>query len=332
MPLQLPETPLDTTFRNYSEQQAFDYAKGRLGYSKTLIDFILNYHHSTGGQNGTLLDIGCGPGTATHILAPHFDVAYGVDPGESMITTATDLGGQTHAGNPIIYKLSTAENIDKIESIPQSSVDMITAATAVRNSPPHDSRIDFDSSQAHWFDMPRFWSAAARVLKPGGTVAIWTTFRKPVVSNGESKLQLVFEEFRESLSPYTSAGTRLTQDGYVDLVMPWDNSATAQFYDRQNSARHELSAADGFFPGSAMEKPSNGSLQTQLQRFERLVSTFGTVDRWRKANPELVGTKEDCINMLVEKVRKVADESGGQIDMSVLAGEMAVALIFVKGQ
>ncbi|KAM0192374.1 hypothetical protein ACHAPI_008321 [Fusarium lateritium] len=315
MPLQLPETPLDTTFRNYSKQQASDYAKGRLGYSKALVDFILKYHHSTGGQNGNLLDVGCGPGTATQMLAPHFAVAYGVDPGESMITTATDLGGQTRAGDPIIYKLSTAENIDKIESIPQSSVDMITAATA-----------------AHWFDIPRFWSAAARVLKPGGTVAIWTTFRKPVTSSGESKLQLVFEEFRESLSPYTSAGTRLTQDGYVDLVMPWGNPVTAQLYDGQKSARHELSAADGFFPGSAMEKPSNGSLQTQLQRFERLVSTFGTVDRWRKANPELVGTKEDCVNILMEKVRKVADESGGQIDMSVLAGEMAVALILVKRQ
>jgi hypothetical protein len=98
-----------------------------------------------------------------------------------------------------------------------------------------------------------------------------------VTSNGESKLQLVFEEFRNGLAPYTSAGTRLTQDGYVDIVMPWDNSATAQFYDRQRSARHELSAADGFFPDLAMKGPSNESPQTQLHRFERLVSTFAAL-------------------------------------------------------
>lgn len=127
--------PLDTTFRNYSQQQASDYAKGRLGYSNTLVDFILNYHHSTGGQNGTLLDVGCGPGTATQMLAPHFDVAYGVDPGESMIKLASDLGGQTRVGDSIIYKLSTAEDIDKIDGLSQSSLDLITAATAVRCFP-----------------------------------------------------------------------------------------------------------------------------------------------------------------------------------------------------
>jgi hypothetical protein len=165
-----------------------------------------------------------------------------------------------------------------------------------------------------------------RVLYCGSCLLNPTT----VTPNSESKLQLVFEEFRNSLSPYTSAGTRLTQDGYVDLVMPWDNSTTAQFYDHQKSARHELSAADGFFPYSAMKGPSNESPQTQLHRFERLVSTFGTVDRWREANPEMVGTKNDCVNILMDKVREVAEENGGKIDMSVLAGEMAVALILVK--
>lgn len=134
MALQSEQMPLDTTFRNYSEQQASDYAKGRLGYSDTLVDFILNYHHSSGGQNGTLLDVGCGPGTATRMLAPHFDVAYGVDPGESMIKLATDLGGQTRLRGPIIYTLSTAEDIDRIDGLPQSSFDLITAATAVRYS------------------------------------------------------------------------------------------------------------------------------------------------------------------------------------------------------
>lgn len=34
--------------------------------------------------------------------------------------------------------------------------------------------------QAHWFDMPKFWAAAADVLRPGGTVALWTGFREVV--------------------------------------------------------------------------------------------------------------------------------------------------------
>lgn len=28
--------------------------------------------------------------------------------------------------------------------------------------------------QAHWFEMDRFWVEAAKVVKPGGTVALWT--------------------------------------------------------------------------------------------------------------------------------------------------------------
>jgi hypothetical protein len=28
--------------------------------------------------------------------------------------------------------------------------------------------------QVHWFDMPKFWAEAAQVVKPGGTVALWT--------------------------------------------------------------------------------------------------------------------------------------------------------------
>ena len=123
--------PRDVTFRNYTTDQASDYAAGRLGYTDALIDFILNYHRSTNGETGCVVDVGCGPGTATQKLAPHFDLAYGVDPGESMITTATTLGGKTGTGAPILYKLSTAEDIDKVNDITHSSIDMITAATAV---------------------------------------------------------------------------------------------------------------------------------------------------------------------------------------------------------
>ncbi|KAF9768923.1 hypothetical protein IL306_013715, partial [Fusarium sp. DS 682] len=124
------EAPRDITFRNYTAEQASEYAAGRLGYADALIDFILNYHKSTDGQTGCVLDVGCGPGTATQKLAPHFDTAYGVDPGQNMIEAATGFGGKTCNGAPIIYKLSTAEDIDNIDGIPHSSVDMITAATA----------------------------------------------------------------------------------------------------------------------------------------------------------------------------------------------------------
>lgn len=33
---------------------------------------------------------------------------------------------------------------------------------------------DLPRKQAHWFRMDEFWSQAARMVKPGGTVALWT--------------------------------------------------------------------------------------------------------------------------------------------------------------
>ncbi|KAF5630245.1 trans-aconitate 3-methyltransferase [Fusarium tjaetaba] len=309
--------PRDVTFRNYTTDQASDYAAGRLGYTDALIDFILNYHRSTYGKSGCVLDVGCGPGTATQKLAPHFHLAYGVDPGDNMIKTAIALGGKTRTGDPIVYRLSTAEDIDKIKEVPYSSVDMITAATA-----------------AHWFDVPRFWAAAAKVLKPGGTVAIWTVFRQPGSFNKNTELQSIFNDFLDALAPYSRAGTHLTQSGYVDLPMPWDDPETSSFYDQRASARHVLTAEDGFIPNAGRNESSQSnsdeSVEKQVQRIERLVGTFGSVSRWQKENPELVGTEEDPARILMSKVRKVLEESGEPIELTALAAKMAVALILVK--
>ncbi|KAJ0153285.1 Uncharacterized protein HZ326_4290 [Fusarium oxysporum f. sp. albedinis] len=309
--------PRDVTFRNYTTGQASDYAEGRLGYTNALIDFILNYHKSTNGETGCVLDVGCGPGTATQKLAPHFDVAYGVDPGESMIKTATELGGNTRTGAPIVYRLSMAENIDKVDGIPHSSIDLITAATA-----------------AHWFDMPRFWTATAKVLKPGGTVAIWTVFRQSGSFNNNTELQSIFNDFLDALAPYSTAGTHLTQSGYVDLPMPWDNPGTSEFYNQQAFARHVLTAEDGFVSGAGRGGTVRGRVDEppdkQLQRIERLVGTFGSVSRWQKENPELVGTEKDHVRILMDNVRKVMEESGEPIELTALAAKMAVALILVK--
>ncbi|KAF5545309.1 trans-aconitate 3-methyltransferase [Fusarium phyllophilum] len=309
--------PRDVTFRNYTTDQASDYVAGRLGYTDALVDFIVNYHRSTDGETGCVLDVGCGPGTATQKLAPHFDLAYGADPGESMIKTATTLGGKTHTGAPTIYMASTAEDIDKINDIPHSSVDMITAATA-----------------AHWFDMPKFWAAAAKLLKPGGTVAIWTVFRQPRSFNNNTELQSIFNEFLDALAPYSRAGTHLTQSGYVDLPMPWNDPDTSQLYDHQASARHVLTAEDGFLPNSGRKESSQGngdeSVDRQIQRIERLVGTFGSLSRWQKENPKAVGTEKDPARILMSKVRKVLEESGEPIELTALAAKMAVALILVK--
>jgi trans-aconitate 3-methyltransferase len=128
---QTSQKQIDSTFRNYSSEQAAKYANVRLGYSPTLIDYILRHHSTSGGQTKLLLDVGCGPGNATRSLSPHFSGVIGADPGEAMLQVATELAGTTSTGVPIEWQTSAAEDIDKIPGLQPGSVDMITAATAV---------------------------------------------------------------------------------------------------------------------------------------------------------------------------------------------------------
>ncbi|KAH7178835.1 hypothetical protein DER46DRAFT_548780 [Fusarium sp. MPI-SDFR-AT-0072] len=328
--------PRDVTFRNYTTDQASDYAAGRLGYTDALIDFILNYHRSTNGETGCMLDVGCGPGTATEKLAPHFDLAYGVDPGESMVKTATTLGGETRTGDPIVYQLSTAEDIDKIDEISHSSVDMITAATASPGSLVRYAEILGCSSQSvetrrNCRDMDCFQttgyaeSLLSRLLHAN---------RDRLGSFNNTELQSIFKDFLDTLAPYSTTGTHLTQSGYVELPMPWDDPDTSKFYDQQASARHVLTAEDGFVPDAGRGETERSRVDEtpdkQLQMIERLVRTFGSVSRWQKENPELVGTEQDHVRILMSKVRKVLEESGEPVDLTALAAKMAVALILVK--
>ena len=150
----------EKTFSAYNKDQGKVYAQIRRKYHPSVYQSILDHHTSIGGQLDTLLDVGCGPGIATQGLAPRFAHAIGLDPSEGMIATARSLGGVTASSETIRYEVSTAEELglDLSPPIQDDSIDLIIAANA-----------------AHWFDIERFWPRAARVLKPGGNVALWTS-------------------------------------------------------------------------------------------------------------------------------------------------------------
>lgn len=124
--------PSDPTFRLYSAADAKTYATHRLSYSQALYDTVLKHHTKTGGDCGLLLDVGCGPGNATRDVALSFDKAIGCDPGEQMIATAKDIGGKTASGKDIKFIVSPAETLSEIEDLQEGSVDLLTAAMAVR--------------------------------------------------------------------------------------------------------------------------------------------------------------------------------------------------------
>jgi SAM-dependent methyltransferase len=73
------------------------YAVGRMPYPPSLADAIREQLRLDG--RGRLLDVGCGPGSLTLLLAPMFEAAVGVDADRDMIVEASRRAGETNATN-----------------------------------------------------------------------------------------------------------------------------------------------------------------------------------------------------------------------------------------
>lgn len=323
----------EKTFNTYTTEQGATYAKARPDYHPNLYKRIIDHHVSTGGRLNTLVDVGCGPGTATRILAPHFQTAIGLDPSEGMITAARELGGVSADGKPIRFECSSAEDLGRSTStgcekngtsdtttsvIPDGTADLITAATA-----------------AHWFDMSRFWARAAQLLPPGGTIALWTGRRMqvhPSVPNAAAMEAKMEEIMDRELKPFMEPGNIVAHELYANLPLPWTIEPNpAPELDRDSYVRkewgtpgHEDAEAEGeeFYMG--------GQQEVGLDVFETALGTASPVTRWREANPQKVGTEEDVVRVMRREIERLLHEAGIPVGKEVVRGRVSGVLMMVK--
>ncbi|KAI8181024.1 putative methyltransferase [Colletotrichum sp. SAR 10_75] len=306
--------PRENTFRKYTAEQGKFYAKGRPVYDDCLYDIIIDHHKSTGGKLDTLLDIGTGPGTVARGLGPRFKEVIGLDPAAGMIAAARSFGGVSGNSEPIRFDVSTAEELGSNLSpaVADGSVDLVTAATA-----------------AHWFDMPGFWAAAARVLKPGGTVAIWSgssMYIHPSVPNHEH-IQGVLNEFRnQHLVPYMVQGNHIGETLYEDLPLPWTVENPIREFDQSTFYRKEWNK-DGIVDedGEFFHQ-----LTWNMDDVENMMITVSPVTRWREAHPDLVGTDRDVVKMLRKQIETLLHEAGVEKGKETITTGWSGALLMVK--
>jgi ubiquinone/menaquinone biosynthesis C-methylase UbiE len=125
-------TVTEKTFSKFTQSQGANYAQYRKGYHPALYKTIILHHTTTGGQLGTLLDVGSGPGTVARELASEFQHVIGLDPSDGMMQQARLLGGTTGNGEAIRFEISSAEELGShlTPKVEEGSVDLITAATA----------------------------------------------------------------------------------------------------------------------------------------------------------------------------------------------------------
>ncbi|MBX3702931.1 MAG: class I SAM-dependent methyltransferase [Steroidobacteraceae bacterium] len=181
-------------FPDHFSAQAADYGRYRPGYPPALFDWLA----AEAPARALAVDVGTGNGQAALALAGHFDAVIGCEPSLAQLRAAPP--------HPRIeYRHETAESL----SLPDHAADLLGAAQA-----------------AHWFDWPAFCREAARVLKPGGVLAIWS-YAYCTVTPEVDRILLDFA--RDAVGPYWPRERRLVDEGYRGLALPFAPLATPPF-------------------------------------------------------------------------------------------------------
>ena len=120
------------------------YVHGRVAYTQELVDRLVTELALDG--SGRLLDVGCGPGSLTLLLAPWFEHATGLDAHAEMLAE-----GERQAG------LAGITNVDWI-------------AARAEDLPPDlgRSRVATLAQSSPWMDRARVASLVHRALVTGG--------------------------------------------------------------------------------------------------------------------------------------------------------------------
>ena len=166
------------------EQLAAGYDRHRPEYPHESMLALAN--HIEAGQHpdpAVVVDVGSGTGIATRLLHRYLDSRYlliGVEPGEGMRLQAQE---STPESMGIEYLESTAE----VLLYDDSTLAALVVAQALQ-----------------WFDRPRFYAEARRVLRPCGTLAVLQNNR-----DWQSSAFLEeYETFLESNNPVYSRNYR----------------------------------------------------------------------------------------------------------------------------
>jgi SAM-dependent methyltransferase len=128
-------------FQDHFSGHATHYREARPLHPPALFDWLADIAPT----RELAWDAGCGNGQASVALAARFEHVRATDPSAQQIANA-------EARATIDYRVEPGE----ASSLADASADLVTVAQAL-----------------HWFDFPRFFAEAARVLKPRGVLATW---------------------------------------------------------------------------------------------------------------------------------------------------------------
>lgn len=183
------------------------YEAGRPGYPPAVFAHLARICPARSGLK-VAVDVGAGPGNSTG------DLLTGLGDGWSVIAA--------EPGEDMRHVL-----MRRFRNTPQ--VQIIGAPAEQLSLPPDFASLVVACSAVHWFDRPKFYAEAARILSPGGILAVVRNRRRP----GQ-----IFDGF----------------DAYVWKHYP--NSAELEAREQRKEPSHEeLSGLDGFLTAHSRRWP-----------------------------------------------------------------------------
>lgn len=186
-------------FKDHFSRDSAAYRDNRPRYDVELVDILA----SPLKGRGLAVDVGCGNGQLSTLLAERFDHVIAADGSESQIAAADKRPN-------IDYRVATAETLE----LEDGSADLITVMQA-----------------AHWFDREAFYKVADRALKPGGALAL--------VGYGLSQITpeidaAVYDFYEGVVGQYWPPERVHMDTAYADFTFPYDEMTPGSYTMRIN--------------------------------------------------------------------------------------------------